>query len=192
MGNDLLAIVAFLPFVTLIFTYLFYTDQTKKSIKETLGANEEKRYKVILELHKNAQALLQEIVKSINSEVLDKSDGHKEIKSNRIRDFRDKSLEVFYLLDDAKDIKESYRLTSKALSNARNYGLILFIAVAIAVYSIVLTSGSLMLDLIAYWIFILTFLIPFIGIKLGKSLKIYKVIGHLLSKHEVGIHDEYK
>ena len=153
MGNDLLAIVAFLPFVTLIFTYLFYTDQTKKSIKETLGANEEKRYKVILELHKNAQALLQEIVKSINSEVLDKSDGHKEIKSNRIRDFRDKSLEVFYLLDDAKDIKESYRLTSKALSNARNYGLILFIAVAIAVYSIVLTSGSLMLDLIAYWIF---------------------------------------
>ena len=115
MGNDLLAIVAFLPFVTLIFTYLFYTDQTKKSIKETLGANEEKRYKVILELHKNAQALLQEIVKSINSEVLDKSDGHKEIKSDRIRDFRDKSLEVFYLLDDAKDIKESYRLTSKAL-----------------------------------------------------------------------------
>ena len=192
MGNDLLAIVAFLPFVTLIFTYLFYTDQTKKSIKETLGANEEKRYKVILELHKNAKALLQEIVKSINSEVLDKSDGHKEIKSDRIRDFRDKSLEVFYLLDDAKDIKESYRLTSKALSNARNYGLILFIAVAIAVYSIVLTSGSLMLDLIAYWIFILTFLIPFIGIKLGKSLKIYKVIGHLLSKHEVGIHDEYK
>ena len=192
MGNDLLAIVAFLPFVTLIFTYLFYTDQTKKSIKETLGANEEKRYKVILELHKNAQALLQEIVKSINSEVLDKSDGHKEIKSNRIRDFRDKSLEVFYLLDDAKDIKESYRLTSKALSDARNYGLILIIAVAIAVYSIVLTSGSLMLDLIAYWVFILTFLIPFIGIKLGKSLKIYKVIGHLLSKHEVGIHDEYK
>lgn len=192
MGNDLLAIVAFLPFVTLIFTYLHYTDQAKKSIKETLGANEEKRYKVILELHKNAKALLQEIVKSINSEVLDKSDGHKEIKSDRIRDFRDKSLEVFYLLDDAKDIKESYRLTSKALSDARNYGLILIIAVAIAVYSIVLTSGSLMLDLIAYWVFILTFLIPFIGIKLGKSLKIYKVIGHLLSKHEVGIHDEYK
>lgn len=191
MGNSIIAFVSLLPFITLIFSYLYYTDQAMNNIKKSLENNIEKRNNVVLELHRSSYDNLREAMNLINTEVLI-SGGHKVIKPKRIRDIRDKVLEVFYLLDDANDIKESYHLASKALSNARIYGLILIIVIAFTIFSIGFTSGILMDEVIAVWFVILSFMLPYTGIKLGKSLKIYKVIGHLLSKHEVGIHDESK
>ena len=180
------------PFVTILGFVLYYSDQAISNLRRVLEANRAKRDKVIFELHKEGKKALDHVAASIRAEVLEKNNGAAELAPERIMYFRDKTEEAYFLLDDAKDIKESLKVSSIALTRIRRSGVILLLSLAIAVFTVELVSGQNREALSGFWVLIFMVEIPIYGIRIFKNYKTYKLVTDLLSEHGVGVHDESK
>ena len=87
--------------------------------RAVLEDNRNKRDGAIFELHKDSKKTLDHIAARIRTEVIENPLGTSELKSEEIVYFRDKPKEAYYTLDDAKDIRDSLAVSSRALAKIR-------------------------------------------------------------------------
>lgn len=180
------------PFATVLGFLLYYSNQAITNLRSVLEANRAKRDGVILELHKDAKTALDHVAASIRAEVLQNNNGASALTSERIVYFRDRTERAYFLLDDAKDIRDSLKVSSMALAKIRRYGIILLLSMAIATFTLALVPRQYLEGLGSLWALVFMVEIPIYGTRIFKNYKTYKIVGDLLSNHGVGVHDESK
>ena len=177
-------------FFTIIYSVLHYSNQAMANLRNVLEANRSKRDGVILGLHSEAKKKLDHVAASIRENILESGVGASKLRSEEITHYIDVIEEAYYLLEDARDIRDSFKVSSRALAKIRFNALLLLIVFLVASLTLLSASGQLLESLIGLWVIVLLIALPVSGSKIFNSYRTYKGISDLLSDHEVGIHDE--
>ena len=187
-GPELIGVAT--SFIVIIFSFLQITNQTLKDIREKLDDNKNKRNSKVIQMLEEAKTNIDEVSKSIENEVKNYKNKQSTLEPENIEKYRDTVRDVFMILDDARDIKKSHNLLSFSIRRIRRDLLFLFVLTGIAVISTGLTAGILFQEVLALWFFIFSFTLPYMGSKIFKNYKRYKLVGDLLGKNRVGWNDE--
>lgn len=176
--------------VTITLSFLLYTNQVMDNLRKVLDSNKPKRDKATLGLLTEAKKTLDHIAASIREEVMEDPSWVSELKASRLNYYKERCLHAFYSIDDAKDIRESLRITLRSLAKVRGYMTFLLGSITIATLTLSISGPQYFEGLAGLWSLIFFFEIPLLGYWSFDYYKDYKLVRDLLSEHRVGVHDE--